>query len=201
MAAQWTSIVLVAVDGYAAPVIDLDQPARNGPSPRRFAGARALFLIVVGALLAGGVLGGVLTYVWWYRPLAASVDRADSAVSVLVFAEPGDRAMSGEPGRVRMEAQVTVVNAGPETVNVLAVRVDQPGVTVRSPERERQLAPGTAVPVDVVVEWDCRAGGTAGLAASITVETVDEQARTISPVALDGTPWSDSRRAGCAGSG
>ena len=93
---------------------------------------------------------------------------------------------------------MTVVNAGPEPVSVIAVRVDQPGVTVRSAERERQIQPGTALPVDVVVEWDCVADQREPLVASVTVETADEQVRQLSPVALDGTPWIESRRAGCA---
>jgi hypothetical protein len=203
----------VAVDGYAAPVldegqamIDLDRPPPNGSSEggwRRLASARALVLVAVGLLLAGGVLGGVATYIWWYRPLAASVERADqaesSAVSVLLFADAGLMTVHNEQRRVRIEAQVTVVNAGPEPVNVLAVRVDQPGVTLRSPERERQIEPGTAYPVDVVVEWTCVAGQPVALGASVSVETVDEHVRELSPVALDGTPWIEGRRAVCAG--
>ena len=47
--------------------------------------------------------------------------------------------------------QVMVVNAGREPLNVLAVRVDRPDATVRSPVRERQIPRGTALPVDVVV--------------------------------------------------
>lgn len=107
-------------------------------------------------------------------------------------AESGVPTVLDEQRRVRVEAQVTVVNAGPEPFNVLAVRVDQPGVTVRSPEKERQLEPGTASPVDVVVEWNCvRQRGDGGR----------ERVRKLSPVALDGTPWIESRRAGCAGLG
>jgi hypothetical protein len=105
---------------------------------------RALVLVMVGSLL-----GGVATYGWGYQPLAASVERAESAVSVLLFAESG------------------VV-------------------------KERQVAPGTAVPVDVVVEWNCRADQPPALAASVRVETRDEPIRTISPVAIRGTPWIES---------
>ncbi|MBB4764713.1 hypothetical protein ACFQFC_10935 [Amorphoplanes digitatis] len=187
-------------------MIDLDQPPqyrtpRSGISKggRR----RALVLVVVGAFLAGGLLGGVATYVWWYQPMAASVEQADqaarSAVSVLLFAEPGVMTVHTEPRQVRIEAQVTVVNAGPEPVNVLALRVDQPGVTLRSPEKERQVAAGTAFPVDVVVEWNCVADETEALVASVSVETVDDQARKLSQVALDAAPWIESARAGCAG--
>jgi len=59
-------------------MIDLDQPAQYRISPngtskggrRRLATARALVLVVLGSLLAGGVLGGVATYIWWYQPSA-----------------------------------------------------------------------------------------------------------------------------------
>jgi hypothetical protein len=182
-------------------VIDLDQPAQR----RRLASARALTLVMVGSLLAGAILGAVATHIWWYQPLAASVEQSDqvegSAVSVLLFAESGVPTVHHEQRRVRIEAQVTVVNAGPEPVNVLAVGVDQPGVTVRSTEKERQTEPGTATPVDVVVEWNCVAAQPEALVASVRVETADEQVRTISPVDLRGTPWIESRRTGCAGLG
>jgi hypothetical protein len=121
-------------------------------------------------------------------------------VSVLLIAESSVITVHREQRRVRVEAQVTVVNAGPETVDVRGLRVDQPGVTVRSPEKERQVGAGTALPVDVVVEWNCAAGEPKAIAASVSVETADERVRTISPVALDGTPWIQSRRGGCAGS-
>ncbi len=190
-------------------MIDLDQPAQYPTSPngtskggwRRLATARALILLVVGSFLTGGVLGGVTMHIWRYQPLAASVENERSAVSVLLFAEPDMMTVHNDQQRVRIEAQVTVVNAGPEVVNVLAVHVDQPGVTVRSPERERPIKPGTALPVDVVVEWNCAADQPKALAASVTVETADEQVRKISPVALDGTPWMESNRGGCASLG
>ncbi|WP_328475213.1 hypothetical protein OHA21_18040 [Actinoplanes sp. NBC_00393] len=191
-------------------MIDLDQPPQYRTPPdgtsgrgwRRLATARALVLLVVGSLLAGAVLGGVATYLWWYKPLAASADQADqaerSAASVLLFAESGVLTVDKGQRRVRIDAQVTVVNAGPAQVNVLAVRVDQPGVTVLSPEKERQVAPGTAVPVDVVVEWKCTVAQPSALVASVSVETADEQLRTVSPVTLAGTPWIESRSSGCA---
>lgn len=158
-------------------------------------------MVAVGLFLAGAVLGGVAMHIWWYQPLAASVEAERSAVSVLLFAESALMTVHNEKGQVRIEAQVTVVNAGPEIVNVLAVRVDQPGVTVRSPDRERSVAPGTAFPVDVVVEWNCVADQPVALAASVSVETADEEVREISPVALDGTPWVESRGGRCAGLG
>jgi hypothetical protein len=191
-------------------VIDLDQPAQNRPSPngtpadgwRRLTTLRALVAVVVGSLLAGGVLGGVATYIGWYQPLAASVEEADQAdwstVSVLLFAESGVTTVPDEQRRVRIEAQVTVVNAGPETIDVRAVRVDQPGVTVRSPEKERQVAPGTALPVDVVVEWNCVVDQPAELIAAVSVETVDEQGRKLLPVPVHGTQWIESGRKVCA---
>ncbi|MCA2211291.1 hypothetical protein [Jidongwangia harbinensis] len=192
-------------------MIDLDRPARypaDRTSPggwRRLATARALATVVAGALLTGAVLGGVAMYLGWYRPLAASVEQAEradgSAVALLLFAEPGVRTGPAEPRRVRIAAQVTVVNAGPEPVDVRAVRVDQPGVTVRSPETERQIHPGTAVPVDVVVEWTCAADPPRTLAGSVHVETVDEQVRTVSPVEIRGTSWMETGSAGCAAPG
>lgn len=81
---------------------------------------------------------------------------------------------------------------GPAMINVVAVRVDQPGVTVRSSETERQFAPGVTAPIDVVVQWNCVADQPNALVASVTVETEDEQVRNISPVKLDGTSWIDS---------
>jgi len=187
-------------------VIDLDQPPQQRTPPngaweggwRRLATLRALVLVVAGSLLAGGVLGGVATYIWRYQPLAASVEQEQSAVSVLLFAESGVRTVNKEQRRVRMEAQVTVVNAGPRMVNVFAVRVDRPGVTVRIPEKARYVESGEALPVDVVVEWNCTADQPLALVASVSVETMDEQVREISPVALHATPWIESGREGCA---
>ncbi|MGW4942428.1 hypothetical protein ACWEOZ_12690 [Actinoplanes sp. NPDC004185] len=165
---------------------------------------RTLVAVVVGSFLAGLVLGGVATYIGWYRPLAASVERTDQAawstVSVLLFAEDGLTTVD-EQRRVRIEAQVTVVNAGPETIDVRAVRavrVDQPGVTVRSPEKERPVAPGMTLPVDVVVEWNCAVDPPAELIAAISVETGDEQVREMVPVPVHGTQWFESGRKGCA---
>jgi hypothetical protein len=178
-------------------VIDLDQPAQYRTPPirpsergrRRPATARALILVAVGSFLAGGIT-------------AEQADQAESsAVSVLLFAESDLLTVHTEQRRVRMEAQVTVVNAGSAMLNVFAVRVDQPGVTVRSPERQRQIRAGTALPVDVTVEWNCGVDQPETLVASVSVETVDEQVRTISPVTLDGTPWIQSGRGGCASSG
>jgi hypothetical protein len=190
-------------------MIDLDQPAQyrtppNGTSEggwRRLATARALVLVVVGSLLAGGVLVGVATYIRWYQPLAQADQTKWSAVSVLLFAESGVMTADKEQRRVRIEAQLTIVNAGPATINLLAVRVDQPGVTVRIPEKERQIAPGTAFPVDVVVEWNCMADQPMALVASVSVETGDEQVRKISPVALHGTPWIERMRGACVSLG
>ena len=190
-------------------MIDLDRPAQRPPAPdgpsaggrRRLATARALALLVVGSLLSGAVLGGVAMDTWRYRPLAAEKERAESAVSVLLFADASPMTVHHDQRRVRIEAQVMVVNAGREPLNVLAVRVDRPDATVRSPVRERQIPRGTALPVDVVVEWDCVADQPTALAASVSVETVEEQLRTISPVALDGTPWIESGRGRCAGPG
>jgi hypothetical protein len=190
-------------------VIDLDQPAQHRTPPngfpkggwRRLATVRALILIAVGLFLAGGILGGVAMDVWRYQPLAASVEAERSATSVLLFAKSDLMMVRNEQRRVRIEAQVMVVNAGPEPVTVVAVRVDQPGVTVRSPEKERLVAAGTAYPVDVVVEWNCAADQPKALVASVSVETADEQLREISQVALDGTPWIESRHGGCANLG
>jgi hypothetical protein len=187
-------------------VIDLDQPAQNRTPPdgrsrdgrRRFATARALVLIVVGSFLAGATAGGVAMQAWRYEPLAASVEARSSVVSVLLFAGSEVTAVRHEQRRVRIETQVTVVNAGPETVNVLTVDGDQPGVTVRSPERARRIAPGAASPVDVVVEWNCAADQSRALAVSVTVQTEDEQVRKLTPVALDDTPWLVSGHGGCA---
>ena len=190
-------------------MIDLDQPVQHRTPPngtseggwRRLATARALVLVALGLFLAGGILGGGATYIWRYRPLAASVEQAESTASVLLFAKSDVMTVHNEQRRVRIEAQVTVVNAGPAPINVLGVRVDQPGVTVRSPERNRRVEAGTALPVDVVVEWNCVADQPTALVASVSVLTMDEQLRKISPIALDGTPWIDSGRGGCASSG
>ncbi|MEU8238160.1 hypothetical protein AB0C07_07945 [Actinoplanes missouriensis] len=183
-------------------VIDLDQPPQHESRRRRLTGTRAVALVVLGSFLAGVLVGGVTAYLRWYRPVVSSAEEADRAasatVSVLLFAEPGMVTADGGRRQVRIEAQVTVVNAGPAPVNVMAVRVGQPGVTVRSAERERQIAPGAETPVDVTVEFDCTADEPLNLAASITAETEDEQLRTVAPVALHGTPWIQSRQDGCA---
>jgi hypothetical protein len=181
-------------------VIDLDQPPRSGPTGdgwRRRLRPRTLILLVVGSLLAGVVLGGVATHVVWVRPLTASADRAASAISLLIFAEHDTMTVTYDSGRARFETQVAVVNAGPATVNVLAVRVAAPGVTVRSPERERQVEPGAATRVDVTVDWACTGERLAVLDASIDVETAGEQLRTITPVPFDGTPWAAVRYESC----
>lgn len=185
--------------GTLRAMIDLDQPppAPSAGGRRRLATVRTLVLAVLGAFLAGGMVG-VVAASGWYR----SAEQAErSEVSVLLFAEPGVETLNVELRRLRIEAQVTVVNAGPEWVNVIAVRADQPGVTVRSPEKERGIDPGTAVPVDVVVEWDCATDQPGTLVASVSVETVDEQLRELAPVDLQGTSWIDSRRGACEGMG
>jgi hypothetical protein len=155
---------------------------------------------VVASFLAGGVLGSVATYIWRYKPLLAAVEAERPTVSVLLSAEPGEMTVHKKMRQVTIEAQATLVNAGTEPINVLAVRVDHPGVTALSPEKERQIQPGTASPVDVVVEWNCVADEPKFLAASVSVETADEQVTKLS-LALDGTPWIESMREGCASLG
>ncbi|MEV4636447.1 hypothetical protein AB0J80_03750 [Actinoplanes sp. NPDC049548] len=190
-------------------MIDLDQPPQYGTPPngtpggrwRRLATVRALAMVVVVSLLAGAVLGGVAAYIWWYRPLAASVERAEAAVSVVLFAESSAMTVHNEQERVRLETQVTVVNAGPVPVSVLGVRVDQPGVTLRSSEKQRLIQPAATLPVDVVVEFVCDSKQTVVLDASVRVEPTDEQVRDISPVALDSSPWIESRLRVCSGLG
>ncbi|UQU62820.1 hypothetical protein COUCH_27790 [Couchioplanes caeruleus] len=177
-------------------MIDLDRPAPDRVR-RRPATVRGLVPVVVGSLVAGVLLGGVATYAWRVRPLVESVEQDKSKVSLVLFAESGALTVDGKRRRVRLDAQVTVVNAGPGMVDVRAVRVDQPGVTVRSPERERQIGPGTALPLDVVVDWACGAGQSGSLDASVSVEPEDEQPRTVSPVALDATTWVESTRPAC----
>jgi hypothetical protein len=181
-------------------VIDLDQAPQYRTPPAR-APKRGWQLALV-LFLAGAIVGCVTTYFLWFRPLAASAEAASQAdssvVAVLLYAEPGVTTVDYERERVRIEAQVSVVNAGPVPVNVLAVRVDRPGVAVHSLEKERQIEPGTALPVDVVVEWTCAADQPTALAATVYVETADEQTRKVSPVALSGTPWIESALGGCA---
>ncbi|WP_433298923.1 hypothetical protein ACQP2F_44820 [Actinoplanes sp. CA-030573] len=187
-------------------MIDLDQPAQYRTPPNgtarwlRLTAPKALLTIVLASLLAGAILGGVATYIWRYKPLAASMKHDESAVAVLLFAEPDTMTMTTKQRRVHLEAQVTVVNAGPALLNVRAVRVDQPGVTVRSADKERQIPPATALPIDVAVDWNCPGGEPTVLTASVSVETADEQPRNITPVALGGTPWLEAVRTGCAGS-
>ncbi|WP_127552918.1 hypothetical protein [Actinoplanes sp. OR16] len=176
-------------------MIDLDQAPRYRQVARRGRLPRALALLVAGTLL-----GGVATYLWWYRPLAASAEQAaradNAAVRVLLFAQSGTTTRRGDQ-QVHLDAQVTVVNAGPVTLDVLAVRADQPGVTVRSPEKERQVEPGTSAAMDVTIEWTCGAGEPASLAASVSVETADEQLRTITPVAIHAEPWIEDKQEAC----
>ena len=117
---------------------------------------------------------------------------------MLLFAESGVTTVHDKQWRVRIEARLAVVNAGPEMIDVLAVRVDQPGVTVRGPEKKSQVPPGTTVPVDVVVECNCVVDPPEALVAAVSVETADEQGPKLVPAPLYGKPWTESRRKGCA---
>ena len=177
-------------------LIDLDlvpeRPAQPGPGLQAY--RRPLSLVA--ALLAGAVAGGSVTY----RVVAAQRQAAAAtAVSMVAVAEappgaPEDAVSSvvghGRIEQVRFSGRVTVVNAGPEPIDVriFAVRGDR--VAATSADWQRWIDPATSSSIEVDVTFAC--GGNAislGPAADVTVETANRSAKRVLPVAFDSGPW------------
>jgi hypothetical protein len=153
--------------------------------------ARVPALVAVGLFLLGGVLAGVGVHNW---DLGQQLRAEESTASVLVLADIGGPMTAGGEGqRVRIDGQVTIVNAGPRSVNVRNLAGDEQGVTLRGVEKQRWLQPGAWSAVDLTATVDCATGIPAGpVALRISVQTEDERFRQVSfPVALQDTRWEE----------
>ena len=182
-------------------VIDLDRPTPE-PRERKPNGALAVALLLVGA-----VLGGVATYGWTVRRLAAVRDRE---VSVFVFADAGRSlegagrgsvVLDGRVASVTLTRRVTLVNAGPVPVNIRNLAGGRPGVALRGVEKQRWVQPGGTMQADADVQVDCARGLPLGrLPVTLSVQTADERARQAGAKGVfDGTPWSEQAEIACAG--
>jgi hypothetical protein len=181
-------------------VLDLDvideRSARSGDGVRYWwrrlgVSARVPVLGALGLFLLGGVIGGVGLHNW---DLRRQLQAEESTVSVLVFADTAGLMMAGGEGqRVRIDGQVTVVNAGPRSVNVQNLVGDGRGVTLRATEKQRWIEPGAWSAVDLTATLDCATGIPAGpVALRMSVQTEDERFSQVSfPVALQDTRWEE----------
>jgi hypothetical protein len=179
-------------------VIDLDRPPTAAREPRGRKWGAAL-------LVAGAVLGGTVTYGWTARREA---DVRDEQVSVLVFADAaqpdnaggGSVVLDGRVTSVTLTRRVTLVNAGPEPVNIRNLAADRPGVTLRGVEKQRWVQPGATAHADADVEVDCARGLPLGrLRVTLSVQTLDERARQArAREVFDGSPWTEQAEIACA---
>lgn len=171
-------------------VVDLgDAALATGPAPARRRVRPTTPVLLVGALVAGAVLGAAVSR----HSAQQRADAADRA-ALTVAATSTSVAPFVLPIGMGARLQVTVTNLGPLAVDVEAsdrTRSDtaqgtrEPVVTVLG--ARTSIAPGTAASVEMRVPVDCRAGHR--IRTTLPVRTADGAHHDV-PVALpdDGRP-------------
>ncbi|MEU9510130.1 hypothetical protein AB0D32_28055 [Micromonospora sp. NPDC048170] len=174
-------------------VIDLDehdhQLARSGDATTdRLMARRKVNVRLVAAFVVGVVLGGV--GVSELRDSREDRER-NTSVSLVAFPAPTSNGGSDGAGVLRMDGQLTVVNAGPAPITVRAATGQRPGFRVNGFGQSRLLRPGGAGWIDVKLNIECSVPfSIEPLPIRFSVETPDRQVREVTyPVALVGSPW------------
>jgi hypothetical protein len=186
-------------------LIDLDRPAER---PARPPWRRPSWRLVRGtavAMLAGAVLGGLVTYGW---TVERRRDADERTASVLLFADTRASEIgvlftdTGGPDQARQvtfHAAIAVVNAGPRPLRVRGLTVRTAGVTVIGSGAGPSIASRTSSLVDVDVTATCFDRGNRAVAqvtiyggvvpAAVSVETASGSIESVAPVDLDTTGW------------
>ncbi|PZG12578.1 hypothetical protein C1I95_25455 [Micromonospora craterilacus] len=180
-------------------VIDLDgrPPAESAGAAARSAIRRKTVLRLVAAFVAGVVLGGV--GVSQLRDSREQRERL-AAVSLVAFPDSVRDGTANGNGVLKLNGQLTVINAGPVPVTIRAASGHGTGVQVRDTGRSPVLRPGGTGSIDIEVHLDCAtAFGDEPLSMRFSVETDDEMITEVSyPIATRGSIWHSHSRLWCA---
>ncbi|MFI7650391.1 hypothetical protein ACIBTZ_30575 [Micromonospora sp. NPDC049460] len=156
--------------------IDLDQregdPAGSDESPgERMPSRQRVALYLVGTFALGVALGGVGVAKFQER----REQQAQSAtVAVNAMAGPTSGG-TGRDGNAKVDAQLTVVNAGSIPVMVRFVGAQETGVLVRDTGQSLLLVPGSTGGIDVRLMVDCRMASPNPLPMRFSVQTPEQR--------------------------
>ncbi|MGC1215070.1 MAG: hypothetical protein WA890_27900 [Micromonospora sp.] len=175
------------------PIIDLGDRGHGrvrpdeGPRRRRLIN-RATSAYTIGAFVLGVAVGGI-----GIAEVQGSRDARTRAATVAVVVIASSAGDGGEiVGSIaRFEAQLTVVNAGPQPITVRTVGARLPGTVIDATTQFRRLRPGEVGVVDVHVVVHCSVKPDP-VPMRLSVETADQRTREVSyPMAYIGTAWHD----------
>ncbi|MCG5436229.1 hypothetical protein [Micromonospora foliorum] len=182
-------------------VIDLDQhgdePAdRSGITQGNVANKRTVLLQLVAAFVIGVVLGGI--GVGELRDSRAQRERS-TMVALVALPESGYSGGSNSRGTVRLNGQLTLINAGPAPITIRAVQAEGPGVQVHGTGLARLVRPGGTGQILVDLQLECStAFQPEPLSVRLSVETEDKRLREARyPVALVGSAWQEDALGMC----
>ncbi|MFR9774471.1 hypothetical protein ACL02O_00220 [Micromonospora sp. MS34] len=173
------------------PIIDLDDHGHGrlrpdeGPRRRRLIN-RATSAYTIGAFVLGVAVGGIgIAEVQGSRD--ARTRTATVAVVVIASSASDGGEISGSTAQ--FDAQLTVVNAGPQPVTVRAVGARLPGTVIDAAAPSRRLHPGEVGVIQVQVVVHCSVKPDP-VPMRLSVETADHRTREVSyPMAYIGTAW------------
>ncbi len=179
--------------------IDLDErPAAGSVSAAaRPATRQRTVLRLVAAFVAGVVLGGIgVTELRDSRELRERL----AAVSVVAFPASVYGGTSDGNGTLKLNGQLTVINAGSVPVTIRTATGQGTGVQVRDTGSSPLLRPGGTGSINIEVQLDCAtAFGVEPLSMRFSVETDDEMvAEASSPIAVRGSIWHSHSALWCA---
>lgn len=175
------------------PIIDLDDRGRGRVKPdedprRRRLINRATSAYTIGAFVLGVAVGGIgIAEVQSSRD--ARTRAATVAVVVIARSASDDGGISGSIAQ--FDAQLAVVNPGPQPVTVRTVGARLPGTVIDAAAPFRRLRPGEAGVIDVQVVVHCSVKPDP-VPMRLSVETADQRTREVSyPMTYIGTAWHD----------
>ncbi|MFE9658288.1 hypothetical protein [Micromonospora sp. NPDC006431] len=172
------------------PIIDLDDRGRGrvkpdeGPRRRRL--NRAMSAYAIGAFVLGAAVGGI-----GVAEVQGSRDARTRAATVAVVVIASSASDGGEISNsiARFDAQLAVVNAGPQPVTVRTVGARLPGTVIDATAPFRLLRPGEVGVIQVQVVVHCSVKPDP-VPMRLSVETADQRTREVSyPMAYTGTAW------------
>ncbi|MFE9658076.1 hypothetical protein [Micromonospora sp. NPDC006431] len=184
---------VIDLDAQGDVVADPDEAPRRRRPIGRPPGPYIIGAFVLGATL-GGIGGAQLQASREEQTRAATV-----AVTAVASSAKGDGRNSG--GMAQFDAQVTVVNAGPQPVTVRAAEARFTGIDIRPTDSSSRLRPAAAGVIDIQLVADCSIGHSS-LPLRLSVETADHRTHLVNvEVWYAGSVWHDRARSLCGQTG
>jgi len=184
-------------------VIDLDKhdgvPAGAASvSPSRRAAGHPTTLRLAAAFVVGVVLGGV-----GVNELRDSREHREQRISLVAIPATTSGTGANSPGRVRLDGQLALINAGPAPITILAATGQRPDARLRYTGQPRPIPPGSTALVDVEVRFDCSIPiEQEPLPVRFSIKTNDNQDREVNaPVTLLFSVWYRDLLQACDGLG